>query len=103
MSSSLRRGFQSTAEPEVRVEGLGALLEAELCPHCTMGVPSRLPNTRNVMALMRTPQKGWGELSYPAISMLQRKEPDFNRANEAGSEQEALLLLLISMSSEESW
>lgn len=34
--------------PEVRVEGLGALLEAELCPHSTMGVPSRLPNTRNV-------------------------------------------------------
>lgn len=62
------------------MEGLGALLEAELCPHRTMGVPSRLPNTRNMTALMRIPQQCWGELSYPAISMVLKKGPGFTRA-----------------------
>lgn len=57
------------------MEGLGDPLEAELCPHCTVGVSSRLPDTRDVTALMRTPQQDWGELSYPDISMAQKKRP----------------------------
>lgn len=48
-------------------------LRQNSCPHRTMGVPSRLPNTGNMLALMRTPQQGWGKLSYPAISMAPKK------------------------------
>lgn len=46
--------------PEVSVKGLGALPEAEFCPHSTVGTPSRLPNARDVTADDPPPTAGLG-------------------------------------------
>lgn len=83
------------------MEGLGDPLEAELCPHCTVGVSSRLPDQRRD-GTHENPTAGLGRIKLPRYLH--------------GSEEKAQTLiglisrlraraspLLISMSSQESW